>query len=62
MITWGPKIETGNLPQPQLFDMEKSAYESDNVAAKHPDIVRSFQRLIDESRRTRGPLDFQLPE
>lgn len=62
MITWGPKIETGNLPQPQLFDMEKSAYESDNVAAKHPDIVRNFQRLIDESRRTRGPLDFQLPE
>ena len=62
MITWGPKIETGNLPQPQLFDMEKSAYESDNVAAKHPDLVRSFQRLIAESRRTRGPLDFQLPE
>ena len=39
MIQWGPKIETGNLLVPQLYDMTVSPYETNNVAAEHPDEV-----------------------
>ena len=49
MITWGPKIETGNLNQPQLYDMTLP-WESKNVAAEHPDIVQQMQRWIDEEK------------
>lgn len=50
MITWGPKIETGNCPTPQLYDMER-AYESENVARQHPDIVFEMQNIL---RRVRS--------
>ena len=36
MIQWGPKIETGNNAQPQLFDMQVSNFEEKNVAKDHP--------------------------
>lgn len=45
MIQWGPKVETGNSPAPQLYDMTKSLYEKDNVAAEHPDVVERLSRL-----------------
>ena len=32
MIQWGPKIETGNLSTPQLYDMRKDINERANVA------------------------------
>ena len=50
MITWGPRIETGYRPVPQLFDMEKSAYEAEDVAKQHPSLVRQFQKIIDDER------------
>ena len=54
MITWGPKIETGNQKTPQLYDMKQSAYESENVAAKHPKEVKKFQELISNVKKTKG--------
>ena len=38
MISWGPKIETGNNPTPQLYDLSKEVYEKDNVAKENPDV------------------------
>ena len=45
MITWGPKIETGYLPTPQLYDMKRDPRERVNVADRHPDLIRYFQSL-----------------
>ena len=45
MITWGPKIETGYLPTPQLYDLKHDPEERHNVADKHPELVRRFQQL-----------------
>ncbi len=50
MIQWGPKIETGNLPQPQLYDMTADKGERVNVATKYPEIVAEMQKYIDEAR------------
>jgi Arylsulfatase A and related enzymes len=46
MIPWGPKIETGNSPKPQLFDISRSLYESTNVASSHPEIVEKMQEIL----------------
>lgn len=50
MITWGPKIETGNHPTPQLYDMTKDAAEQTNVAEQHPEKVFEFQTLLRKIR------------
>ncbi len=49
MITWGPKIETGYLPEPQLYDMRKVT-ERENEAARHPDIVANLQSALEDIR------------
>ncbi|MBR7029551.1 MAG: arylsulfatase [Bacteroidaceae bacterium] len=46
MITWGPKIETGNLPQPQLYDMT-APWEQYNQAEEHPDVVNALQNILE---------------
>ncbi|MBQ7056826.1 MAG: sulfatase-like hydrolase/transferase [Bacteroidaceae bacterium] len=53
MITWGPKIETGNDPEPQLYDMT-AAYESDNQACNYPDIVERLKKQL-EAEKTKTP-------
>ena len=60
MITWGPKVETGNSKVPQLFDMNQSDYESDNVAEKHPETVEAFKKLINKVARQKGFVDFKF--
>lgn len=50
MIPWGPKIETGNLPEHQLYDMSTDQGERKNVAAEHPDMVEKMQQYIREVR------------
>lgn len=50
MITWGPKIETGNAPTPQLYDMTSNKYEKDNVALQHPEEVFKLQRILQKER------------
>lgn len=50
MITWGPKIETGNHPMPQLYDMEASADEQKNIALEHPQVVFEMQNILRRAR------------
>lgn len=45
-ITWGPKIETGNLPLPQLYNLSENPYEKENVAEKHPQVVFDMQKIL----------------
>lgn len=52
MIQWGPKIETGNSPAPQLYDMTRDAGEEHDCAREHPDIVARFDRLLEQLRTT----------
>ena len=46
MIKWGPKIETGNDPLPQLYRISDNLYEQDNVADTHPSIVYELQNIL----------------
>lgn len=46
MIQWGPKIETGNLPVPQLYDMT-SPWEQYNQAEAYPAVVATMQAILD---------------
>ncbi len=36
MITWGPKVETGNLKTPQLYDMRVREYEKGKPCGPTP--------------------------
>lgn len=45
IITWGPKIETGNSREPQLYDLSRSRYEQDNLAGSKPKVLQSLQQL-----------------
>lgn len=51
MITWGPKIETGNLSVPQLYNVTGDVREQDNQADQHPDKVFELQNIL---RRVRA--------
>ncbi len=50
MVTWGPKVETGNSSTPQLYNM-RLVTEQDNVAAQNPDKLFEMQTLL---RKVRG--------
>ena len=45
IITWGPKIETGNSREPQLYDLSRSRYEQDNLAGSKPKVLQRLQQL-----------------
>ena len=50
MISWGPKIETGNNPAPQLYDLSKGEYEKDNVGNENPNVVYELQNVLRRER------------
>lgn len=52
MVPWGPKIETGYLKSPQLYDMRKVT-EQENEAEKHPKIVYKLQETLKDIRANR---------
>ncbi len=49
MITWGPKIETGYLDTPQLYDMKQTG-EQENVTAKYPQKVFELEQILRKVR------------
>lgn len=49
MITWGPKIETGYLGTPQLYDMQQIG-EQENVAEKYPEKVFELEQILRKVR------------
>lgn len=57
MITWGPKIETGNSKQSQLFNIEKNKYEEKNIAEQYPDVVKAFSTLIENQKNHTGTVN-----
>ena len=50
MITFGPKIESGNSPAPQLYEV-KRVTERENVALQYPEKVFELQNIL---RRVRS--------
>lgn len=42
------KIELGNSPQAQLYDLSADPVEQKNVASEHPEIIRDLASLLDE--------------
>lgn len=46
MVSWGPKIETGYLMSPQLYDMKADPLETENVAADYPEVVDSLREIL----------------
>lgn len=51
MIPWGPKIETGYLPKPQLYDLEQDPSERHNLAERYPEIVERLSALLTAERQ-----------
>lgn len=49
MITWGPKIETGYLGTPQLYNMQQIG-EQENAAAKYPEKVFELEQILRKVR------------
>lgn len=50
LIAPGKPIETGNSPDPQLYDMKKDLAETENVAEKHPELVEKFTEILKQER------------
>ncbi len=50
---WGPLIETGNDPAPQLYNMNESSGEQENVANRHPDILFKLMTSLRKERNIR---------
>ena len=50
MIPWGPKIETGYRPVPQLFDLSNNRYEEKDIAKDKPKVLQKLQRLLGQIR------------
>lgn len=50
LIPWGPKIETGYRPYPQLFSREGDPGETVNVADAHPEILELFRNIVDNEQ------------
>ncbi len=49
-------IETGNNPEPQLYDLKKDIGERQNIAAAHPEKVKEMAAMLErlkEAERTR---------
>ena len=51
VITWGPVIETGNSPQPQLYDMRRDRQEQTNVAKDHGRVVKQLSEWLEKVQR-----------
>ena len=47
MIPWGPKVETGYRPEPQLFRMKHDADEQTDLAKCHPRRTHRLMQLLE---------------
>ncbi len=50
MVSWGPKIETGYLATPQLYDLSDTNFENQNIAKERPKVLQRLQRMLGEIR------------
>lgn len=49
-LEYWTKTELGNAPEPQLYDLSTDPCELNDVAAEHPDIVKSLSSKLAEVR------------
>jgi len=49
-VPWGTDIETGFLPEEQLFDLNNDPGEAINIAAQRPDLLEEMRALLDATR------------
>lgn len=49
-VPWGTGIETGNSPEPQLYNIKKDPAEKKNLAKERPDLVECYQLWIEDIR------------
>lgn len=49
-IEWAPKVETGNYPAPQLYNMRDELYERKNVAEKYPEQTARLANILQIER------------
>lgn len=61
MITWGPKVETGNCSIPQLYHMKSRKDEQENVAKQYPDKLFELQTILRKVRTSKTSASLQLP-
>ena len=54
MIPWGPKIETGYLKTPQLFDIRKDIGETKDVSRKKPRVLLRLQHVLKKVKEQCG--------
>jgi Arylsulfatase A and related enzymes len=54
MVPWGPNIEAGNRPYPQLYRINGDELETTDVAADHPEVVERFRKIVDEEAAKGG--------
>lgn len=52
VITWGPKIETGNNKEIQLYNMKSDKGEQNNIATQYPKKVNELQGMLDKVRES----------
>ena len=52
-LEYWTKIEMGNAPQPQLYNLSIDPSEKDNVAEAHPDKVKTLSALLEEVKEAR---------
>lgn len=50
MVPWGPKIETGNNKNIQLYDIISDKEEQNNLATQQPEKVKEMQKLLQSVR------------
>ena len=58
MITWGPKIETGNSSVPQLYEMSE-VDEKENVSSEYPEKLFELQTLLRKVARDGSQKSFE---
>ncbi len=49
-VTANTNSETGNAQVTQLYDLKSSPWESENVASKHPEVVKDLEAIIAAER------------
>lgn len=50
LVPWGPKIETGYLNKPQLYNLIADPSETTNLADKYPKVVKRLRRILERER------------
>ena len=53
-LEYWTKIEMGNAPQPQLYNLSIDPSEKDNVAEAHPDKVKTLSALLEEVKEAKN--------